>query len=177
MIIYKVTNIVNNKIYIGKTIHSLNTRMLGHINKSKKKLFSGSLFYKALRKYGETNFKWEIIDTCDNEIDLNKKEIYYIKLYNSTNHDIGYNIHAGGNGGDNLTNHPDRQLIIEKVRLLSMGRKCSEETKKKLSESQKGRILPESQKNHISESMIRNGSSRGENNWLHKKGYLIEGKK
>jgi group I intron endonuclease len=86
-IVYKATCIINNKVYIGQTIKTLNERKKGHMYASHKK--SHYKFHRALRKYKSENFKWEIIDTANNYEDLNKKEEYYIKYYNSV--DSGYN--------------------------------------------------------------------------------------
>ncbi len=57
MIIYKITNIINNKIYIGKTEKSLNKRWSGHIAKSRKNIIS--VLHNAILKYGKENFKIE----------------------------------------------------------------------------------------------------------------------
>ena len=80
MIIYKATNIINNKVYIGQTIHSLSHRKSQHINSYGRG--SHYKFPKAIKKYGKKNFKWEIIYTAKNLDDLNEKEIYFINLYN-----------------------------------------------------------------------------------------------
>lgn len=76
MLIYKVTNKINNEFYVGKTV-DFNRRKSQH----KKSMKDGCSFYfhNALRKYGWKNFKWEVIERCDNEKELNEKEIYYIK--------------------------------------------------------------------------------------------------
>lgn len=94
MIIYKATNIINNKVYIGQTMHSLSNRKSQHINGYGRG--SHYRFPKAIKKYGKENFKWEIIYTAKNLDDLNEKEIYFINLYDSTNPNKGYNIKSGG---------------------------------------------------------------------------------
>jgi len=93
MFIYKVTNLTNNKIYIGKTIHTLETRKLQHIRESKKPTFK---FHRALKKYGIDNFSWEVIFECNNEDDLNNKEVEFIQIFDSYNN--GYNMTLGGDG-------------------------------------------------------------------------------
>lgn len=60
-VIYKATNTLNNKIYIGKTKRSLNKRMIDHITKANKGVVTH--LYRAIRKYGKEAFKWEIVDT------------------------------------------------------------------------------------------------------------------
>jgi len=89
MYIYKITCLINNKIYIGQCIK----------NKEKTKNYFGSgyIISKAINKYGKDKFKKEILFECNNINELNDAEIYYIKKYNSTNKSIGYNIRSGGN--------------------------------------------------------------------------------
>jgi group I intron endonuclease len=93
MLIYKVTNNINNKIYIGKTSHPLESRKSQHIRNSKKPKFH---FHNALNKYGVDNFSWEILYECNCEHELNIKEIEFIQEYNSFS--IGYNMTRGGEG-------------------------------------------------------------------------------
>jgi group I intron endonuclease len=88
MIIYKTTNLINNKIYIGKDCYN-NPKYLG----------SGLLLNKAIKKYGKGNFKKEIIEHCSTKEHLNEREIYWIEYYNSRDSNIGYNIAKGGHGG------------------------------------------------------------------------------
>ena len=95
--IYKVTNLVNNKIYIGQTTQTFNVRKSGHISKAINKK-SNSAFHAAIRKYGIEQFEWSIIWTGDSEL-LDEMEIYYIQKYNSfINNKKGYNMTLGGGG-------------------------------------------------------------------------------
>lgn len=88
--IYKTTNLINGKIYIGQ---------LTRIDKYKKDYFgSGVKIRAAIKKYGAENFKREILLECDNQDDLNEAEIFFIKEYKSQNSKIGYNIAEGGKG-------------------------------------------------------------------------------
>lgn len=96
MIVYKAKNKLNNKCYIGKTTKSLEERMGQHIKHSEK---GKSKFFKALKSYGADNFEWEIIYTAKTLNELDEKEKYYIKLYDSIND--GYNMVEGGTGGYN----------------------------------------------------------------------------
>lgn len=86
-VIYKTTNLINGKIYIGKSLKN-ESSYLG----------SGLKLTAALKKYGRNNFQKEIIEECDYE-SLNQKEIYWISFYNSTDDKIGYNVSIGGDGG------------------------------------------------------------------------------
>lgn len=95
-IIYKVTNKVNLKIYIGQTTIGIKKRMRSH--KSDAKLSkSNSYFHNAIRKYGWDSFSWEEIYTSFSMDDLNEKEIYFIELFQSQCTNNGYNIAKGGN--------------------------------------------------------------------------------
>jgi len=96
-IIYKATNIINGKVYIGQTVKALEKRISGHYSNARKNTTPGSYFFKAIRKHGEGAFKWDVIDEADNPDELNQKEIYWISHYNS-NGKGGYNLTDGGEG-------------------------------------------------------------------------------
>jgi group I intron endonuclease len=142
--IYKATNLINGKIYIGKDKHN-----------NKKYYGSGLLLKEAIKKYGIENFKKEIIEECDSIELLNEREKFWIQSFNSTDIEIGYNISDGGDGGDTLTNNPNRESIIEKRKGVKII--FSEEHKRKLSESKKGdknpmkgKQMSEEDKKHLS---------------------------
>ena len=82
--IYKTTNLINNKIYIGQ--HKKSTF-------NNKYYWSGKLITLAIKKYGKENFKVELIDIADNLSELTEKEYYYIKLYKSSVKYNNYNLH------------------------------------------------------------------------------------
>jgi len=86
MIIYKTTNLVNGKFYIGKDEKN-NPNYLG----------SGKILKIAIKKYGTENFKKEILEECNNKKELNEKEKYWITTLSATT--LGYNIAEGGTGG------------------------------------------------------------------------------
>jgi len=95
--VYKVTNLINNKIYIGQTTQSISSRQKGHYKKIKQN--SKTYFHNAIRKYNIENFIWEIIDLACNKEELNLKEKYYIEYFKSFNKEFGYNMTLGGEGG------------------------------------------------------------------------------
>ena len=95
MIIYKITNNINNKIYIGLTTCSLSYRWSKHLTESKN-INNNKHLYKAIRKYGSENFSIEQIDSTDNFKKLGQLEREYIKKYDSQNPNKGYNLTAGG---------------------------------------------------------------------------------
>ena len=88
--IYKITNILTNKSYIGK--HKYSKKEL-----DPRYLTGGILLRKSIEKHGIENFTKELIDTADTLEDLNDKEIYYINYY-QTKTPLGYNLTKGGDG-------------------------------------------------------------------------------
>ena len=107
-VIYKITNLVNGKIYIGQTINGFNGRYEAYGKKIErvynyhKSLKTNNRNYNrhlfdAIKKYGFENFKViEIFDYAFSKSELDIKEKAYIRLYNSTNEDYGYNKSIGG---------------------------------------------------------------------------------
>lgn len=91
--VYKTTNLINGKIYIGKSKYRP-----GYKNY----LGSGVVLEHAVKKYGKENFKKEILEEFFTEEEAFNAEKFYIKFYDSQNHDIGYNIADGG--GDYTSN-------------------------------------------------------------------------
>lgn len=95
--IYKITNKVNGKVYIGQSVNIAN-RWKQHRKtpyNPNDKSYDLPL-YRAIRKYSLDNFSFEVIEECTIE-ELDSKEIYWIKYYNSTNTEKGYNLKEGGN--------------------------------------------------------------------------------
>lgn len=91
--IYKITNVLNNKVYIGQTVKTVEKRFNQHKNNSNKEYFSQIILYKAFNKYGINNFKCETIEEVDN-LKLDEREKYWIEFYNS--YFDGYNSTLGG---------------------------------------------------------------------------------
>lgn len=120
--IYKTTNLINNKQYIGKHYGELNDSYLG----------SGKLIKKAIEKYGKENFIKEILYIAQDNNEANLKEKEFIKAYNAVKSDLFYNLHEGGDGGNN------NQKISEKLtgsQHPMYGKHHTEETKEKLRQS------------------------------------------
>jgi group I intron endonuclease len=165
MNIYKITNLLNGKIYIGQE-KNYNPNYYG----------SGILIKKEIEILGRENFRKEIIEYCHNIQDLNKAEIFWIKNYNSTNPDIGYNLAKGGSlfymsseiakkisealkgkyrgkdssrYGSKLTEDHKR-----KISECNKGRRWSEESREKASKSRKGKEMSYETRKKISEAKI-----------------------
>lgn len=107
--VYKITNNINNKIYVGMTRYTIQKRWQEHKNKYKKK---NTHLYFAMRKYGIENFSIEVIEECKEE-DLILREAYWIQFYNSYND--GYNMTEGkGEGnGTSFNARPIEQYDLE----------------------------------------------------------------
>lgn len=93
--IYKITNTINNKVYIGKTVESIEERWKEHCHDYKRHRCEKRPLYNAMNKYGIENFTIAEIEQCDLSI-LNEREIYWIKFFNS--YETGYNATKGGDG-------------------------------------------------------------------------------
>ena len=124
MWIYKITNIQNNKIYIGQTIRPIEQRFHRHINDALNNILN-THFARAIRKYGKDNFVVEIIDTAQTQDELNQKERYWIQYYNSVQE--GYNetdaiSKCGGNTYQSKTEE-EMETIKEKIRQTKIGAK------------------------------------------------------
>ena len=87
--IYKVTNKINGKVYIGQSV-DIGKRWRQHMTAE-----DDIYFHKAIQKYGVENFEWEVIEQCKKK-DLDEREIYWIEYYDSFNK--GYNCTKGGGG-------------------------------------------------------------------------------
>ena len=87
--IYKTTNLINNKIYIGQ--HKSTTFDTTYFG-------SGVAILNAINKYGKENFNCTLIEWCETQSQTNSRERYWIKFYNSRDKNVGYNITEGGEG-------------------------------------------------------------------------------
>lgn len=102
--VYKITNDINNKVYIGKTHNNIQKRFQEHCRDCHKETFENRPLYRAMNKYGVEHFHIELVEETDNP---EEREIYWIEQYNSY-HD-GYNATLGGDGKCYL----DRKLLID----------------------------------------------------------------
>ncbi len=93
--IYKISNSINNKVYIGQTTRTINIRFTEHIKKHTAAKRKHLKLYQAMQELGAENFFVEQLDCAESLNDLNYKERYWIKYYNSIKN--GYNMLPGGN--------------------------------------------------------------------------------
>jgi group I intron endonuclease len=150
MVIYKTTNLVNGKQYIGKDSKN-NPKYLG----------SGSYLKRAIRKYGKENFKKEILEICSTREELIEREEYWLNYYDAGNNHRFYNTHNHSYGAPKLS-----QEIIEKIRRANSGKNHSqygktktEETKRKIGNANRGRVPSEETRRKISEAGRRRSQS------------------
>lgn len=93
--IYKITNLINGKVYIGKTLDTIEARWKEHCNDYQRPRCEKRPLYDAMKKYGIENFTYELVEECIPE-EINDKEIYWIVYYDSYHN--GYNATRGGDG-------------------------------------------------------------------------------
>ncbi len=150
-VIYKITNLINGKSYVGQTSRTLKERFIEH---AKAKTHLGN----AIRKYGRKNFSVEVIEECTTPEQLNEREIFWIAHFNCK-HPNGYNFTDGGEGTHGLT-----EESLKKLR-----RKHSPETlalmsavQKKRSDTPEGKaILDKARKSRWEKEKVRPPEQRG----------------
>jgi group I intron endonuclease len=132
MVVYETINKINGKRYIGKDKYNDPTY-----------IGSGRILSKAIKKYGKENFIKLILEHCTSEEDLNQKEKYWIAITDAQTSPLYYNIGPGGNGGDNISNNPNKNSFIEKMLVINRkprtNTKHSEFTKENQSKAAVGR--------------------------------------
>lgn len=161
MIIFKTTNKIDGKIYIGKAI-----------NKSEFYLGSGKLLKFAVSKYGIENFLRETIDIAETRAELAEKEIFWINFYKARDRKIGYNITKGGEGFNGPHSKETREKISKISRQLALdpehgkkiskallGKKHTAERRRNESLAKQGEKHPCYGKHHSEETKRRNSES------------------
>jgi group I intron endonuclease len=157
-VIYKTTNLINNKIYIGKRIFSREKFF-------KNKYYgSGKLLKESIKKYGIENFSREVLEEVDNDF-LDEREIYWIEKYNANNKEIGYNLTKGGNSKygrkiGTMSDETKKKISSSVSRYLSenghpfQNKNHKEEAKEKIRRKLKGRKLSKEQVENFKRSRI-----------------------
>lgn len=125
--IYIITNNTNGKRYIGQTIN-FTERFRCHIQKLRTNKHPNSYLQNSWNKYGESSFKFDILLRCPDS-ELSEMEIVLIKENRTLDRSFGYNLREGGTGG-RLS-----EETKEKLRLINLGKKHSEEQKQKITTS------------------------------------------
>lgn len=169
-IIYKATNLINNKVYIGQTIHSLNIRINQHMHNMR--INKNRPLYNSMNKYGVDNFSWKVIDVAKNREELNHKEIYWIDYFDSyfyKENSNGYNLTVGGDSVSGYRHTEETKSTMSESRKGRLagennpmfgrikennpfyGKSHSQETKEKISKANKGRLVGDSNPNYNKE--------------------------
>ena len=164
MIIYKATNKINGKAYVGRYSNAVPDKRWDRHCKSK----DNTYFHNAIKKYGADNFTLETLCECDTWEILGIIETFKIMVHKTHYTEGGYNLTWGNDGCYGLK-HTEKTK--QKIRISSTGRKHSEETLEKMSENQIGKnnsfygkthsnktkqIISEKSKNHIVSEEIKN---------------------
>lgn len=126
--IYSILNKFDGKIYVGQSVN-IHKRFIRHKSALKCNYHPNIHLQNSWNKYGKDSFEFNILELCDEE-KLDDNEIWWINYFDSTNLRNGYNIQSGGESTHRL----------------------AKETREKISESLKGRIIKESSRKKISES-------------------------
>lgn len=166
MLIYKITNIVNRKPYIGQTKFSVESRWKSHKKDARRGV--NSHFYKALRKYGPENFKIEILASAPNKEQLDYLEQLFIVLFDSIEN--GYNSTFGGDGVPGMSQEtrdrmsrlkkgvkhtPEALQKIKDFQKTRRGTHLSEETKTKIGDANRGRLPWTTGRKHSPETIAK----------------------
>ena len=122
-IVYKITNVINNKAYVGQSQQTLEERWSKHKSDAYRIGFN-THFYKAIRKYGIECWKQEILEEIEDISNLNEAEMKWIEYYDTFNN--GYNCTNGGENGFIVT-----EETKEKIRQAQLGKKRGPYKKKK----------------------------------------------
>jgi group I intron endonuclease len=143
--IYKITNVISGKIYIGCT-SNLRKRINRHSYELKKEIHKNAYLQKAWLKYGEENFIFEIIEECD-ITDLHIKEHYWVTKLKCLDKTIGYNIKPTDPNGYSIHSEETK----EKLRIANKGKKpsdiCIQKLKERIISVEHKEILKKSREN------------------------------
>jgi group I intron endonuclease len=154
MLIYKITNLINKKVYIGQTVQSLKKRKNKHLSELRNKKRPNSHLTLSFHKFGENSFIFETIESCNSLSELSEREKFWIKHYKSNDKNFGYNETEGGTGTAGLNKAILKEMGLKVSKSLK-GRKLSKEHSKKIGLAQKGKIISLEQRKKISETLKR----------------------
>jgi len=165
--IYKIINIVNNKMYIGSSVN-LKSRKYAHFNGLRKNNHANDYLQKSFNKHGEDKFKWEIIEYVKRTSNLEatqkrllKREQYWMDTLETYNREIGYNLcKTAKNSITHKISEDTRNKIRERMKGINPLGHLSNESKKevfkKVSETKKGHKVSKETREKISESLKNN---------------------
>lgn len=152
--IYKITNLINNKCYIGQSTR-LSIRKRGHFRDLENGKHINKHLQRSFNKYGENNFKFEILQYCIPD-ELDELEKFYISKYNSCDEHFGYNIESGGNK-NKVIPESTREILRNKFKGDKnpfYGKHHSEKTRNKIKEYYRLHPFTKEQKENISKKLM-----------------------
>lgn len=152
--IYKITNLLNGKLYIGQA-RDIKKRWNEHIRELNNGIHCNKHLQNAWNKYGKENFKFSIIIECA-ENDLNELEKYYIEHLHSLTHENGYNITVGGTGGNTVEWTEEKRAVHSDI-LKKIPR--TKQWLENMSKSQKGRVINHNSVERAKATKIINGNT------------------
>lgn len=153
MIVYKITNKANGKVYIGQSVQESTRRISNHKYYLRLGTHFNDHLQRAWNKYGSAQFEFTNIDTAETIEQLNDKEQYWIAFYQSAAPEFGYNKDLGGGNG-RMTDASKEKLSQRMLgNQYTKGRKLSEEHRKAFlaagAENNKNRVYTESTRKKI----------------------------
>lgn len=176
--VYAITNIVNNKKYIGQSV-DVYVRWRNHKSALKNNRHNNEHLQSAWNKYGAENFIFEILAICDDS-EIDDVEQYYISLFNCMNNECGYNRESGGHSNRSVSEESRKKMSDKRT-----GTKLTDEHKQKIGLSSKGHTLSDCSRDKIRDALTGikrsdetrkrvSNSRKGENSWCRRSVYCIE---
>lgn len=155
MFIYKITNTVNQKLYIGQTIRDVDLRFNEHLSDKTSTDYFHTSVRKYVEKYGKDVFTVEVIDTASSIEELNEKEIFWIDHYRTF---VGF---SDSNGYNSSLGGTDNPMFNEVIKIKHDNKMRSADVRKRISETMKrkaaaGELFSEEHRKNISAAMIGN---------------------
>lgn len=121
--IYTITNVINNKIYIGSSSYNVDRRLIVHKRLLRQGKHENSYLQASYDKYGVENFKFEVLELCEKNKCI-EREQYWMDFYKSYKRDIGFNINEKANSRLNSKHSEETK---QKMREAKLGKKLTEE--------------------------------------------------
>ena len=176
--VYAITNIVNNKKYIGQSV-DVYLRWCNHKSALKNNRHNNEHLQNAWNTYGAENFTFEVLEICDID-NIDNVEQYYIALFDCMNNKYGYNRESGGHNNRSVSEE-SRKKMSDKRR----GIRLTDEHKRKIGLASKGHTLSEDSRDKIREALVGikrsdetrqkvSDSRKGENSWCRRQIHCIE---